>query len=642
MKTKNILKNTISFMLCAVLVVAGIWMATEESYAMYKTGNGNIGWYSNVPDYTHGFKVIGEAYVVGSDNKVQTNSFGRGAHIDAYSAYGSGYASTVKGNIQNLYNLYHSSNAYGGANLYWPSNIEYYLCEGEKVAVIGYDDTYAYYYSPGFKSFGSSLYNCDTSTLLESHPAGVYKVKLTDVWLDIQGRREIAKSTKYVGTATITRASAGVFQSLDMIGTARCYGYPVNTEIKIVNAKPVTVGEYTYYKAVIKGNNAVDYLECKNFYVYVNTESISYHAKSKKIPSGYSVAKVAGVGKGKVLKVYGSKQSTTALRGLFADDAKLKTYPKKSDDKKTCIWHNDGYAYISTKYVKYYVDELRIKNIVNDKYVLSWDPVPVKVTLTAKENWAGSQIKIDGKSSITLPAYTSTYTVKNSLLYEYEGSLPRQGIEITVHVKGDDSEKGSHKLYVPQRPDTPYCRKPHNNQLTINASWMGKDYGTVLEYSTNKNFKNAKKVYPKKNNHTVKNLKKNTKYYFRAYNTFKVKTEKGTKLKKSKTSKVYSVKTANITLKKPTITSVSGGKKSITVKYKKNTGTGNKYEIWVATDKNFTKNVEKGTPTRSITEFRFSGLKANKKYYVKMRVVYDTYDPKVTSAWTKVKTVTTR
>ncbi|MBR4019977.1 MAG: hypothetical protein IKI99_01575, partial [Firmicutes bacterium] len=119
-------------------------------------------------------------------------------------------------------------------------------------------------------------------------------------------------------------------------------------------------------------------------------------------------------------------------------------------------------------------------------------------------------------------------------------------------------------------------------------------------------------------------------------------TENGKKLKKGKTTKVYSVKTANITLKKPTITSVSGGKKSITVKYKKNTGTGNKYEIWVSTDKNFKKNVKKGTPTRSITEIRFSGLKPNKKYYVKMRVVYVTYDTKVTSAGTKVKTVKTR
>jgi len=642
MKKTNILKNTISFMLCAVLIVAGMWMTTEQSSAISKTGSGNISWYSNVPDYTHGFNVIGEAYVVGSDNKVQTNSFGRGTHVDAYSAYGSKYASTVKGNIQNLYNLYYSSNAYGGAGISWPSNVEYYLCEGEKVAVIGYDDTYAYYYSPGFKSFGNSLYNCDTSTLLESHPAGVYKVKMTDVWLDLSSKREVATSTNYVGTAQITRASAGVFQSLDMIGTARCYGYPVNTEIKIVDATPVTVGDYDYYKAVIKGDNAVDYLECNNFYVYVNTESISYRGKDVAIPAESSVAKVTGVGQGKVLKVYGSKESTTALRGLFADDAKLKTYPKMSDDKRTCIWHNDGYAYISTKYVKYYVDQLNIKNIVNDKYVLSWDPVPVEVTLTAKENWGGKQVKIDGKSSITLPAYTSTYTVKNSLLYGYEGSLSRQGVEITVHVKGDDSEKGSHKLYVPQSVSTLNCRKPHNNQLTINASWMGKDYGTVLEYSTNKNFKNAKKVYPKKNNHDVKKLKKNTKYYFRAYNTFMVDTENGKKLKKGKTTKVYSVKTANITLKKPTITRVSCGRKSITIKYKKNTGTGNKYEIWISTDKKFKKNVKKGTPTRSITEIRFSGLKANKKYYVKMRVIYDTYTPAVTSAWTKVKTVKTR
>ncbi len=616
-KTKTF-KKVIGLMLCAVFFAAGMWMTTEESSADNK--------------------VIGEAYVVGSNGKVETNKFGRGVHVNAYSAVGSG------SNIQNLYNLY--SGAFGNAaanKLNWPRDIEYYLCEGEKLQVTDYDGTYVYYYSKGFKSYGSSIYNCDTTTLLESHPAGVYKVKKSDVWLDLYEHREKATSTKYVGTAQVIRETANVFQDFNMIGKAGCYAYPVNTEIKIVNATPIKASNgYKYYKAVIKGDNAVGYFACNNFYVYINEEYVNYHANNAKIPNGYSIAKIAGVAAGKAAYVYPSKDNDEGKKAVFANGAKIKTYPGMSNDKRTCIWYNDGYAYVPTNRVKFQVDELKIKDIVKDKYVLSWSPVPVEVVLTAKDNWSGKQIKIDGKNtSITLPANRKTYTLNNSILYEYDGRLPRQGIEVTVQVKGDDV-KGSHKLYCPESTSSLFCRQPQNNKLTINSSWMGKQYGTVLEYSTNKNFKNAKKVYPKKNYHDVKKLKKNTKYYFRAYNTFKVKTENGSKLKKGKTSKVYAVKTTNISVAKPTMKAPSKGKKSLTVKWKKYNGKARCYEVVIATNKSFTKNVQKAKPTKSLTSIKFSNLKAKKKYYVKMRAVYEYYGTEYKSGWTKVKTVRTR
>ena len=141
---------------------------------------------------------------------------------------------------------------------------------------------------------------------------------------------------------------------------------------------------------------------------------------------------------------------------------------------------------------------------------------------------------------------------------------------------------------------------------------------------------------------SIKGLKKNTKYYLRAYNTFNVKTENGSKLKKGKTSKTYSVKTANISVAKPSIKSPSRGKKSLTVKWKKYKKTGSKHEVVVATNKSFTKNVKKAYPTKSLTSIKFSKLKAKKKYYVKMRTIYNYHGVQYKSAWSKVRTVKTK
>ena len=616
-KTKTF-KNLISLMLCIMFVAAGMWLATEESSADNE--------------------VIGEAYVVGSNNKVETNKFGRGVHVNAYSTVGSG------SNIQNLYNLYSSAYGKAAANkLSWPKNIEYYLCEGEKLQVLKYDDTYVYYYSKGFKSYGSSIYNCDTTTLLESHPAGVYKVKKSDVWLDLYRQREVAKSTNYVGTGQVVQTPLKVYQSLDMVDKGGCYGYPINTELKIVDATPLEApnGE-KYYKAVVKGKNATGYFDDKNFYVYVKENYINYHANNASIPGGYSTAIIAGVAEGKATTLY-SNISATGGKGVFSNDAKIKTYPDRSSNNKICIWYNDRYAYVHVTRVKYYVDELNIKNIVNDKYVLSWDPVPVEVVLTAKsiygKNVTNNAVKLDGKNtSITLPKNTSTYTVDNKVLYNYSGVM--YGIVVSVQVKGDDT-KGSREIRIPQNLSSLMCHYPQNNQMTINGSWIGKNYGTVIEYSTNKNFKNAKKTYANKNYYVIKGLKKNTKYYLRAYNTFNVKTENGSKLKKGKTS-TFTVKTANISVAKPSIKNPSKGKKSLTVKWAKYKKVGSKHEVVIATNKSFTKNVKKAYPTKSLTSIKFSNLKAKTKYYVKMRTLYNYHGVQYKSAWTKYKTVKTK
>lgn len=100
-------------------------------------------------------------------------------------------------------------------------------------------------------------------------------------------------------------------------------------------------------------------------------------------------------------------------------------------------------------------------------------------------------------------------------------------------------------------------------------------------------------------------------------------------------------RTFKIVPKSTSITSVKPSKKSFTVKWKKQATQTTGYQIQIATDKSFKKNVKtytvKGNGT---TSKKITGLKAKTKYYVRVRAYKSssTY----ASGWSTYKTVTTR
>jgi len=652
MKNSKILKKITGLMLCAVVIAAGLWVAADQASAYSRTGNGDPYRYNSSPIYLEnsgtGIKSYAEAYVVGSDHLVQTNKFGRGVHVDALSVkydtyftkkYSVASKYTRADNVQNLYNLWTS--VYGNSvSMSWPSNAEYYAAEGEKLYVIDYTADYVYYWSPGYKSFsGNSMYNCDKNVVLESHPAGFYKIKRDYVWLDIHGREELStKKAASAGTAQAVYEVLPVFQKPGIENNSMCYAYPQNTEINIISATPIK-GEdgETYYKAQIKGNTAVKYMECGYYTVYVKSKHINFYNKKVKVPAGYSKAVVKDVPKGYAPSIYlssdGSKDSKITC--YMSNGTKMKVYPKKSNSKYACIWHNNGYAYISVKYLQYYVDEIVIKDVVNGKYILSWGKVPVKVNVSYKlgDKTVGN--------TISYAANKESITVGNG---KNESLLMNSGIEMTAEVPGSGI-KATKKLYYPTAPFTLLFRSIDNNTATFSGfSNNVKTNGPVLEYSTNKNFKNAKKVYPKSNFYTVKGLKKNTTYYFRYYNTLKVQTEKGKKLMKGKYSNVIKKKTTNITISKPVLRTVKGGKKNVTLKWKITSKKASKTEIMIATNKNFTKNVKKSELNKKFTEYTWPYLKAKTTYYVKIRTEYYDRSTKNTyySGWTTLKKFKTK
>ncbi len=102
--------------------------------------------------------------------------------------------------------------------------------------------------------------------------------------------------------------------------------------------------------------------------------------------------------------------------------------------------------------------------------------------------------------------------------------------------------------------------------------------------------------------------------------------------------------TLTIKPKKPSIQKPKAAKKAITVKWKKTAKsqtTG--YQVMVATDKNFKKNVKKAyVKGYKKTSYKMTKLKAKTKYYVKVRTYKTVKGEKIYSDWSKVKTIKTK
>ena len=92
------------------------------------------------------------------------------------------------------------------------------------------------------------------------------------------------------------------------------------------------------------------------------------------------------------------------------------------------------------------------------------------------------------------------------------------------------------------------------------------------------------------------------------------------------------------------VKSASAKKKAINVKWNKQAKQTNGYQVQVATDKNFTKNVKTLTVSKnSKTSGDVKGLKAKKKYYIRIRTYKKVGSSKIYSDWKKFsKTVKTK
>ena len=104
-------------------------------------------------------------------------------------------------------------------------------------------------------------------------------------------------------------------------------------------------------------------------------------------------------------------------------------------------------------------------------------------------------------------------------------------------------------------------------------------------------------------------------------------------------------KTVSFTIlpKATNISKLKAESKGITVNWKKQATQTSGYQIQVATNSKFTKNVKKKTVSGSSnTSKEITNLKAKKKYYVRIRTYKTVKGKKYYSSWSSAKTVTTK
>ncbi|MBR3738388.1 MAG: fibronectin type III domain-containing protein, partial [Eubacterium sp.] len=102
-------------------------------------------------------------------------------------------------------------------------------------------------------------------------------------------------------------------------------------------------------------------------------------------------------------------------------------------------------------------------------------------------------------------------------------------------------------------------------------------------------------------------------------------------------------KTFKINPKSTKLSKVSAGKKSFTAKWSKQSAQTTGYQLQYAANKKFTKSkVTKTVSKNKTTSKKISGLKANKKYYVRIRTYKVVDGKKYYSKWSSYKTVTTK
>jgi len=676
-------------MFCAIIIAAGAWIATEEAQAMSTTPSPapDFDWYE--PDRYNkkgpgmgtnkylsetipGAKAIGEVFVHGGNGKVDKETIyglygstkvGKPVAVKCYvDNYNYSDTVTIQGqkidegwiisrNMQHLWNLAHSHKAgvavsqaamdkqIGWTNLNADAQ-EFFAVEGEKFEVVDYDDDWVYFWSTGTKAYTSqALADCSGWMLMNTHPAGFYKIARSDVWFHLYEEDEYVKvGDQSAGIGYTTTWSTSLYQEPGKIKAKAVYKVGTNSYLEVADAAPVksvVEGDDTlYYRVMFVGSNDTYYMGHYYYYLYVDSRALNIYKGDKKgniiEPEGIVKARITNTESSSYIAYSKKSTSSKKVNTLFQNGAIVMVDPANSDAQWAAVYINNRLAYIPADKLKYFIDEIKVVNVVDNKYVLSWGKIPAKVNAEFY-NPSGSRIASASYGASVDSVKVGSDALKSSKYFSLD-------VKMVAKAAGSD-DKAEIILKFPSKPSSQFSKRTvSNNQVTM----YGTKDGAQVEYATNKSFKNAKKVKASKNYVTVKNLKKNTQYYFRYRNTLAVDTAKGKKTLYSDWSKTVAVKTTNITVKTPVLKKPIPGKNKVTLKWKKYTGNANSHELIVATDKKFTKNVKRGAATKSKCITEINGLKAKTKYYVKMRTVYNKSGQTYYSAWTKVKSFKTK
>ena len=168
-----------------------------------------------------------------------------------------------------------------------------------------------------------------------------------------------------------------------------------------------------------------------------------------------------------------------------------------------------------------------------------------------------------------------------------------------------------------------------NKTLTVNWKKVKNATNYEIEYRKAGASKWTSRSTSGKNSFVIKGLAANGLYEFRVC-TVMIKGKQQTISPWSNVNRRYIYQAKQ--------TKLTGGKGSVTPVWNKDKN-ATSYEIQIATDKNFTKNVKKVTAKKSATKKTVKGLKKGKKYYVRIRSVKKYKNANYTGQWSNAKNV---
>lgn len=460
--------------------------------------------------------------------------------------------------------------------------------EGTMFLVFDCDEEWVTVYESGFQIWriNNGILACtsDIDAYMETHPAGFYKVRRDEVWLDLKvnlpvnhpynSKKEIPnKGTGVVTDLVKLRPYPNEDEATDWKSTP-AYALPTGTKVKVVSTELVpseTPGSTRkYYKVSFNGskkvqNNLVNYLS----YVipgvfYVDSQCLNFTKKGEKTPEGAVLGEISNTDS--PVYAYASKDTASEKAAVLSKGAELQTLPNESDADWTTVIFSGKNVYVKTKYIKkgtYKVKDisnLHLADIVNNELIIKWDPGVGNVDYSCTIKAVGSKKIIWSNSHVK----ENQLTVKSKYMQQAVRGI-NAWIVISVQANDKNGSKGKKQEYsfdfgslLPINKSLVQSERTSVCMMYYDAGYGNRQYismfGESVQISADKNFKKARIVeYPYKENgetkykniYEIKNLKPNTTYYIRRRYTKKFKTAAGEKELTGPWSKAIAVRTKN-------------------------------------------------------------------------------------------------
>lgn len=537
---KTNLKRIITGLFCFIMLSASMLIPAQKVYAAYELGDHSIYTTKYLKSVYPQIKEIGEAYVVGTDGvadmwgrvsieKVPLGTVIQGVTIDE--------EYLDQNNMANLEALYSSVITANKPN--YDKSIAYKEGEEAVLHVVALNGDKVIFWSNGYRAFpqsGVDVVSCSSANWLLSHPPGFYQISVNQVWLNIPTAEynviPAGQENNIAATGNITSSGLAVMMKPSKEGRlAHVIG--INTKVSLASTEKIAAidgSDTTYYKLIFEGTTAA-YMRSKKTYCYVNSRFVDVDLDGADKPSDLEIASIINVGSGKAINVRSEMSQSSSLVGQLCNNTNVKYSPSGSNGDWTMLWFSGQRCYIPSKYVqngKYIriaeTGRLAVKDIVDGKYVVRWDPIntnkgyTIAITTTDNDNDLG---KFGWYWLYKNSSYTETeFTIDSS--YFKDGDKNRSKVYFRVTANGSNKTLSMElpRLSVLEETKAPAWNKKggilktsvKDTSVYINFFLYGKS--AQMQIATDKKF--TKNVQTKEGTTAnFNNLKSKKTYYVR-------------------------------------------------------------------------------------------------------------------------------